>query len=85
MKRDPRKTLFTTQRLNPGMLHEGEDECSGCIFQKERHAVCLIAAEEAKLRGLSDCDDNVIYIAVKTDPRQIDLLGNENEPRTENI
>lgn len=77
MKRDPRKTLFTAQRLNPGMLHEGEDECSGCIFEKERHAVCVIAAEEAKLRQLDDCEAGFIYKEVKIDTRQLDIFKDE--------
>lgn len=42
---------------------------------RERSEVCHKAAAEAKLRRLNDCEDGWIYIAVKTDPRQVDLFA----------
>jgi len=56
------------------MLDEHEDACDGCLFMKERSEVCHIAAQEAKLRGLSDCDEGFVFVEVKTDPRQIDIF-----------
>jgi hypothetical protein len=53
-------------------------ECAGCIFQKERHAICKAAGEAAIAAGLPDCDSRVgtgfIYVRDPSDGRQADLL-----------
>lgn len=54
--------------------------CDGCLFQRQRAAVCIEASAEAVRRGLRDCDaidqfgEVVIYLRTEVDPRQQDLL-----------
>ena len=83
---DPRRIQFQ-QLARP--LEEDPDEkglnCKGCMFAREKSAVCTAANEEAKKRGLRDCDavdqfgDVVIYVAAIVDPRQMDLIGEDYE------
>jgi len=72
--KDPRTIQFATRLRPPALLDEDDDPCSGCIFEKERSSVCHAAGDEAKLRGLEDCEAGFIYVAVKIDPRQQDLF-----------
>jgi hypothetical protein len=73
--KDPRTILFAAQRQHKVNVFDDEDDaCKGCLFERERHSVCKLAGEEAKKRRLPDCDDGWIYIAVKTDPRQLDIF-----------
>lgn len=62
---DPANTKFTTAPAKT---------CKGCLFNGERSPVCHKATALAVRAGLEDCDSGVIYIAVETDPRQLDLL-----------
>lgn len=78
---DPRRIQFTEQVRK---LIDDPDErglnCHGCLFNKQRAAVCRVAAEEAHKRSLRDCDaidqfgDVVIYVRCEVDPRQLDVL-----------
>ncbi|TWI69020.1 hypothetical protein IP91_00085 [Pseudoduganella lurida] len=55
--------------------------CHGCLFHRQPAAVCRVAAAEAVLRGLRDCDsidqfgEVVVYVETAVDPRQMDLIG----------
>jgi hypothetical protein len=83
---DPRRIQFQQQ---PRQLIDDPDErglnCKGCIFERQRAAVCQVASEEATRRGLRDCDavdqfgDVVIYVPAAVDPRQMDLIGDRND------
>lgn len=80
---DPRTMQFKMSAPRP--LVDDDDErglnCFGCLFHKQRAAVCRVAAEQAVLRGLRDCDavdqfgEVVIYLRTDVDPRQMDLIG----------
>ena len=76
MSLDPRRIQFAAQRQHKvNVLDEEDNGCRGCLFERERHSVCVVAGEEAKKRSLFDCEnDHVIYVAVKIDPRQQDLF-----------
>lgn len=59
---------------------EGSAWCSGCVFKGQASKVCIRACAAAVRAGLPDCEDKDpatgrthIYLAVETDPRQIDL------------
>lgn len=79
---DPTRMQFGMSEPRP--LKDDPDgkglDCEGCLFQRQRASVCRVAAEEAVRRGLRDCDaidqfgEVVVYVAVKVDPRQLDLL-----------
>jgi hypothetical protein len=53
-------------------------KCGACAFNGQWARVCAIAASEAVKRGLKDCDDGVVYVLVRKDPRQLDVLSNNN-------
>jgi hypothetical protein len=74
MPLDPARIIFATKLRPVSLLDEDDDPCDGCLFRKERSEVCHKAAEQAKLRGLEDCEAGFVYIAVKIDPRQVDLF-----------
>lgn len=83
---DPRRIQFTEQ-VRPEVddpKNKGLN-CKGCLFDRQRAVVCKAANEEAKKRGLRDCDavdqfgDVVIYVRCEVDPRQRDLIGEVHE------
>lgn len=60
---------------------ESDDGCKGCLFQKQRSAVCREASQVAQDIGQPDCDDrspvsklSYIYVLDESDPRQIPML-----------
>jgi hypothetical protein len=71
---DPTRIIFAAQPKRVNRFDEEDDGCRGCLFEKERASVCHVAEAEAKKRGLPSCEDNRIYIAVKIDPRQVDMF-----------
>lgn len=81
---DPSRIQFQ-QQARP--LREDHDNrglnCHGCLFSRQPARVCTEAATEAVKRGLRDCDavdqfgEVVIYVASDIDPRQMDLIGDE--------
>jgi hypothetical protein len=81
---DPTRIQFQ-QQARP--LREDDDNrgfnCHGCLFDRQPARVCVTAAAEAVKRGLRDCDavdqfgEVVIYVISAIDPRQMDLIGNE--------
>lgn len=74
---DPDAIRFTAQE-SPSMA--AGDECKGCLFDGQRHAVCELANKKAVAMELPDCMDvspsghDYIYVLDTSDPRQIDLL-----------
>lgn len=72
--KDPKTMIFATRLRPRAMLDDLDEECVGCIFEKERSSVCHAAGAEAKRRGLDDCEAGFIYVAVAVDPRQTDLF-----------
>lgn len=56
--------------------------CRGCLFVKQKAAVCRVANEVAKQLGLRDCDavdqfgEVVIYVPYRE--VQLDLIGEQN-------
>lgn len=79
---DPDRMRFS-QDARP--LREDDDNrginCHGCLFHKQKHAVCAAASEAARRMGLRDCDavdqfgEVVIYVPYREVQR--DLLGDE--------
>ena len=62
---DPAKLDFTTK---PG------NSCSGCLFARQRVAVCNQVEAIAKREALARCDLlPVIYVAREVDPRQLHI------------
>lgn len=72
---DPARIQFAASRRPVDLLDEDDDPCKGCLFERERSTVCHKAGAEAKRRGQPDCEDGWVYIAVKVDPRQVDMFG----------
>lgn len=72
--KDPRTIIFATKLRPQAMLDDRDEECVGCIFEKERSTVCHVACAEAEKRGMENCENGVIYVAVAVDPRQQDLF-----------
>jgi hypothetical protein len=79
---DPTRMLFA--QVERPLIEDENNEglnCKGCLFYKQKHAVCKTAAVEAVKRQMRDCDavdqfgDVVIYVTTATDPRQLDLIG----------
>ena len=78
---DPARIQFREQ-VRP--LVDDDDNrglnCRGCLFYRQPARVCRAVEDEAKKRGLRDCDavdqfgDVVIYVAADVDPRQMDLI-----------
>lgn len=71
---DPRVILFAAVPKRVNRFDDEDSGCCGCLFEDEKSAVCRAAGEEAKRRGLDDCEAGFVYQAVKIDPRQIDLF-----------
>lgn len=81
---DPARMQF---RQEERPLREDDDNrglnCQGCLFNRQPAAVCRAATVEAMKRGLRDCDavdqfgEVVIYVATDIDPRQMNLIGDE--------
>lgn len=80
---DPRKIQFKESAPRP--IIEDDDarglNCSGCCFERQRAAVCCLAAEEAVRRKMRDCDsvdqfgEQIVYLRTDVDPRQTDIFG----------
>jgi hypothetical protein len=52
--------------------------CRGCLFDGQWARVCNRVAELAALAELPNCErDHVVYVAVKSDPRQLEITGDE--------
>jgi hypothetical protein len=51
------------------------NECTGCLFDKQRASVCRGAGEAAIATGLPDCEAAPGFIYVLADARQRDLLA----------
>jgi hypothetical protein len=75
MSLDPARIIFAASFRPMKLLDDPDEWCIGCMFMKERSEVCHKAEEEAKKRGLPSCESGHIYVAVKTDPRQLDIFG----------
>lgn len=78
---DPRVILFAAQKKRVDRFDDEDDACQGCIFNGQHSSVCNVAGEQAAARGLPDCEDvgdGFIYVPVKVDPRQLDLLKDGN-------
>lgn len=78
---DPRVILFAAQPKRVNRFDDDDDGCQGCMFNGQHSSVCHVAGEQAKARGLPDCEDvgdGYVYVPVKVDPRQMDLLGDGN-------
>lgn len=75
MPLDPARILFAAHPKRSNFFDEEDDQCRGCVFEKERSSVCHAAGKEAKLRGIDDCEAGFIYVAVKVDVRQGDLFS----------
>lgn len=64
-------------------------KCSRCMFRGQPSAVCRRANELAIAAGFSDCDTvlpdgkQVVYVAIKVDPRQLQLIENITEENNE--
>lgn len=71
---DPRATLFAAVPKRANRFDDEDCGCSGCLFERERSTVCRVVEQEAKQRRLPDCEDGFVYIMVKVDPRQRDLV-----------
>lgn len=85
---DPRRIIFTMSAPHdavPDPKCQGLN-CAGCVFERQTAAVCRVAGEEALKRGMRDCDvpdqfgQFVVYLRVKVDPRQQDLLEEKSIP-----
>jgi hypothetical protein len=83
---DPRKTQFRQEARR--LVDDPEERglnCRGCLFARQRASVCRAASEEAIKRGMRDCDavdqfgDVVIYVPTETDPRQMNLIGDDHD------
>ncbi|WP_338762095.1 hypothetical protein [Massilia sp. METH4] len=82
---DPTRILFA--QLERKLLDDDDNRglnCHGCLFHRQPARVCHVAGIEAVKRGLRDCDsldqfgEVVIYVATAVDPRQMDLIGEQN-------
>jgi len=59
---EPEQMQFTTQ--------EGKT-CRQCIFDGQKHAVCVRAGKAALRASMPDCgEESVVYVLRETDPRQ---------------
>lgn len=67
---DPAKLEFKAKVKSRG-------HCGGCAFAGQSAAVCKEVGEQARLRGLEDCDAGLVYQLVERDARQIGILGDE--------
>ncbi len=76
---NPAEILFAAQPKRVSRFDDEDDGCRGCLFEKERSAVCHQAGAEAKRRQVEDCEAGFIYVLVKVDPRQRDLFDDKTE------
>lgn len=76
---DPDRMRFSQQERR--QLDDEKNEginCYGCLFQRQKAAVCIAATEAAKRMGLRDCDavdvfgEVVIYVPYRE--RQLELV-----------
>jgi hypothetical protein len=74
MPLDPARIIFAAKPKRVNRFDEEDDGCQGCLFLREHSSVCHKAEEEALKRGLPSCENDHIYIAVKIDPRQVDMF-----------
>lgn len=64
---NPEAMQFTTQ--------EGKS-CRLCIFDGQRHSVCVRAGKAALRASLPDCgESSVVYVLRSIDPRQTQIEG----------
>jgi hypothetical protein len=52
--------------------------CRGCLFDGQHSNVCSRACDAASHAGLPWCEEGFIYVSKDEDPRQMDLLKQEN-------
>jgi len=75
---DPRRMRFTmSDPRDPAPDPDNEGlGCEGCLFRRQRSAVCMIAGQEAIARGYRDCDnpDERGQFIVYVRPYQMDLI-----------
>lgn len=77
---DPLKTQFAVEHVTPD---DPMDACAGCLFEHEKSHVCSVVQQQAKMRGLADCEypdaqrRSIIYVRVAVDPRQQDLFNQQ--------
>jgi hypothetical protein len=63
---DPAARPFTTKKGSA---------CRGCMFQKQRIAVCNQAVALATRAGMASCDDqDIVYTLVRHDHRQLSIV-----------
>lgn len=62
-----------------------QNECEGCIFDRERSTECHQAEAIAKRLEIPTCEDRAengnsyIYVLTKIDPRQLSLIAEEKQ------
>lgn len=64
--------------LDPAVIQFTEREggtCSRCMFNRQWVKTCNKANAEAVKRGLHNCEDGYVYVAIVADTRQRDLIG----------
>jgi hypothetical protein len=66
MPLDPAEIQFKAQRAK---------SCRICLFHGQWVSVCNHACKEAIKRGMPECGDNYVYVAVEADERQLNLLS----------
>ena len=74
MALDPARIQFAAKLRPVALLDEDDDPCRGCLFVREHSSVCHKAEAEALKGGLPSCEDGHVYVAVKIDPRQVDMF-----------
>lgn len=66
-------------------------DCEGCMFIDQETDVCQRACDIAVAAGGIDCDDplpngrSLIYVEIKPNPRQLDLIENLTKEDNERI
>lgn len=79
---DVERIQFEAVRVQRNDDDEDADDCMGCMFARQRFAVCTRALELAKLRGVPDCEEpppggrlyTYVYKRTPIDPRQMSFL-----------
>jgi hypothetical protein len=78
---DPTRMRFS-QHARP-LLDDQEENCRGCLFKRQKAAVCRLANQVAQQLGLRDCDavdafgEVVIYVPYREIQR--DIFGEMND------